>query len=189
MENRLLNSAEAVAGEHPSINRREFLNLAWLASLGIVTLVAGGSIFFFALPRLKEGEFGSQFSISPENLPTAEDPPVGYPKGRFWLSHTEEGLSAFYMVCTHLGCLYAWLPEKGYFRCPCHGSEFHKDGSVQHSPAPRALDRFVMRVIDPNTGEVITQTDPETLAPLPVPEDPNIIISVDTGDLLRSRGK
>jgi cytochrome b6-f complex iron-sulfur subunit len=185
MENDLPGPSQAARAENLRINRREFLNLAWLASLGIVGMTAGGTAFFFALPRIEEGEFGSQFSIPQDRLPSVDDPPAGYSKGRFWLSHTEEGLSAFYMVCTHLGCLYAWLDEAGHFRCPCHGSEFRKDGSVQHSPAPRSLDRFVIMAVNTATGEVVDQTDPETLAPMRVPDDPSVIVSVDTSQLLR----
>ena len=189
MENQLPHPQHAIPSEGSSINRREFLNLAWLASLGVVAVTAGGATFFFALPRFGEGEFGGQFSIPVTDLPRAEDSPAGFPSGRFWLSRTQEGVAAFYMVCTHLGCLYSWLDEGGYFRCPCHGSEFRKDGSWQHGPAPRSLDRFVLRTIDPDTGEVLAQTDPETLAPLPVPAGENLIIAVDTSELLRGPRK
>jgi cytochrome b6-f complex iron-sulfur subunit len=178
----------APAGDIP-INRRAFLNLAWLASLGIVAVATGGTTYFFALPRFGEGEFGGQFSISPANFPAVHDPPAGYPKGRFWLSRTDAGLSAFYMVCTHLGCLYSWIDTEGHFRCPCHGSEFRKDGTWQDGPAPRALDRFVIRVIDPSTGEVVAQTNPETLAPLLVPGNQDLVVSIDTSELLRGPHK
>ncbi|MEX2054677.1 MAG: hypothetical protein WD972_00705, partial [Candidatus Andersenbacteria bacterium] len=40
------------------LNRREFLNIAWLASLGFLTLSVGGLSVLFALPRFREGEFG-----------------------------------------------------------------------------------------------------------------------------------
>ena len=93
-------------------------------------------------------------------------------------------------VCSRLAlastpCLYSWLDVAGYFRCPCHGSEFRKDGSWQDGPAPRSLDRFAILAVSAASGEVVAQTDPETLAPLPVPENPDVILSVDTREVLR----
>lgn len=41
--------------------------------------------------------------------------------------------------CTHLGCLVAANPLGDGFTCPCHGSQYSRDGSVLRGPAPRAL--------------------------------------------------
>jgi cytochrome b6-f complex iron-sulfur subunit len=171
------------AQEETKVSRREFLNLAWLASLGFLLVDLGGVTFFFALPRFGEGEFGGTFTIgSPESLPEAGSPPVNNPEGKFWLTRPEEGVLALYKVCTHLGCLYAWLAEEDKFRCPCHGSQFQYDGSYIQGPAPRSLDRFVVQVIDGESGEVLAETDPETGGAVEVPEDnANIVVRVDTG--------
>ncbi|MDI6814233.1 MAG: hypothetical protein QMD10_11950, partial [Desulfitobacteriaceae bacterium] len=91
------------------VNRREFLNFAWLASLGFLTLNIGGMTYLFAMPRFKEGEFGGTFTVGKiSELPPPGSPPGNYPKVRFWLTHTPQGISALYKVCTHLGCLYNW---------------------------------------------------------------------------------
>jgi cytochrome b6-f complex iron-sulfur subunit len=87
---------------------------------------------------------------------------------------------ALYKVCTHLGCLYNWNDQEVKFICPCHGSQFQSDGEYIQGPAPRNLDRFVVQAVDPNTGEVIAETDPETGGPLPLPNE-NVVVSVDTG--------
>ncbi len=47
------------------------------------------------------------------------------------------GIYAVSTVCTHLGCIVK-ATETG-FDCPCHGSKFHKDGSVLRGPAPKGL--------------------------------------------------
>jgi cytochrome b6-f complex iron-sulfur subunit len=47
-------------------------------------------------------------------------------------------------------------------------------------PAPRDLDQFVIRIETPE-GEVIVETDPATGDPIPVPDIPNAIVKVDTG--------
>jgi cytochrome b6-f complex iron-sulfur subunit len=170
----------AVTEGKKSINRREFLNLAWLASLGFLTLNLGGMTYLFSMPRFKEGEFGGIFTVgSVAELPEAGTPPVNYPKVKLWLSNTEGGVMGIYKVCTHLGCLYNWDTQENIFKCPCHGSQFQANGDYIRGPAPRNLDRFVVRAVDPASGEVLAESlDGE---PLPVPDDPDALIQVDTG--------
>jgi len=169
------------------LSRRELLNYAWLASLGILTVNIAGVGFLFAMPRFKAGEFGGVFILGQaSDLPPVNTPPINNPKGKFWLTHTEQGVLALYKVCTHLGCLYAWLDEEGKFRCPCHGSEFEYDGTYIRGPAPRSLDRFVVQVTTPD-GEVLAETDPETGAPVSVPEGSDAIVQVDTGRRILGR--
>ena len=169
------------------ISRREFLNFAWLASLGFLTVSMGGMTFLFAMPRFREGEFGGTVSVgSTGELPTAGSAPVNYPKVKVWLANTEQGVVALYKVCTHLGCLYNWDNQENKFICPCHGSEFQNDGEYIRGPAPRSLDRFTVQVLD-SQGQVIAETDPDTGDPLPVPSDPNTTIRVDTGRRITGR--
>lgn len=171
----------ASAEEQPDLNRREFLNYAWLASLGVLLVNLGGIGFLFSMPRFKEGEFGGVFTLGPvSSLPPVNTPPVNFPKLKFWLTRSGEGVTALYKVCTHLGCLYAWRDQQDKFICPCHGSEFEYDGTYVRGPAPRSLDRFVVQVLD-SDGEVIAETDPETGAPIPVPDGSDVVVRVDTG--------
>lgn len=37
--------------------------------------------------------------------------------------------------CSHLGCSIQWQDSDQRFHCPCHGSQFHADGTVAHGPA------------------------------------------------------
>ena len=46
---------------------------------------------------------------------------------------------AFSAICTHLGCIIRWLPDKGEFLCPCHGGRFAADGKVLGGPPPKPL--------------------------------------------------
>jgi cytochrome b6-f complex iron-sulfur subunit len=71
----------------------------------------------------------------PETL-TAGTPFV--PPGRsVALFRDADGVYAVSIVCTHLGCIVQ--PTGDGFSCPCHGSQFARDGSVTRGPAPRAL--------------------------------------------------
>ena len=173
------NPTEAAKEKKP-VTRREFLNIAWLASLGFLTVNLGGVTYLFAMPRFKEGEFGGLFPTGKvADLPPVGSDPENFPKVKLWLSHTPEGVMALYKVCTHLGCLYNWNSQEGKFICPCHGSQFQADGTYIQGPAPRSLDRFVVQAVDPNSGEVITESTDGS--PLKVPDQPDAIIRVDTG--------
>lgn len=166
--------------EKMRVNRREFLNLAWLASLGFFTINLAGIGVLFALPRFREGEFGGLISVGKvSELPQVGGTPVNYPKVKLWLSNTEAGVLALYKVCTHLGCLYNWRDQEGKFVCPCHGSQFATNGDYIKGPAPRSLDRFAIQAIDPTSKQVIAESTDGS--PLPVPDDPNAEIRVDTG--------
>ena len=165
--------------EKQSVNRREFLNFAWLASLGFFTVSIGGVTFLFAMPRFEEGEFGGTFTYKVSELPDESEAPGHQPKAKIWLSNSADGLTALYKVCTHLGCLYNWRGLEDKFICPCHGSQFTKEGEYIQGPAPRSLDRFVTRLVNPDTGEVLAESADG--GPLPVPEDPDTLIQVDTG--------
>ncbi len=163
------------------MNRREFLNLAWLASIGILIVDIGGVAYVFAMPRFRGGQFGGLFDLglAGERLPLPGGDPLNFPKGKFWLVRTANGLIlALYKVCTHLGCIYNWRTEEDRFICPCHGSQFQLDGTYIRGPAPRSLDRFVVRLLDEQGNEVL-QTDPEGNA-IPL-TDENLRLLVDSG--------
>lgn len=166
--------------ERLPVNRREFLNYAWLVSLGFFTVTAAGATYLFSLPRFREGEFGGVITVGTvEDLPPIDAPPDNFAKTKFWLSNTAEGLVALYKVCTHLGCLYNWNGQEIKYICPCHGSQFEKGGSYILGPAPRSLDQFVVRIESPD-GEVLVETPP-TGDPIQIPDVPNAIVKVDTG--------
>jgi len=42
-------------------------------------------------------------------------------------------------VCTHLGCVVPWSKSLNKFACPCHGSQYDKNGKVVRGPAPLSL--------------------------------------------------
>lgn len=189
------------------MTRREFLYYIWGASMALLTAEATGAILWFALPRFKAGEFGGTFTVDVAKLPQPDSGPVSYNEGKFWLVNigpqaaqkkqargnspqgTKPGIVALYKVCTHLGCLYKWVDLNNRFECPCHGSKFNLNGTWIEGPAPRNLDRFVIRAVDAS-GNILAETsigDPDTAASGPVPGDPieippgTVQLIVDTG--------
>jgi cytochrome b6-f complex iron-sulfur subunit len=77
--------------------------------------------------------------------------------GVWIVRHEFEGqtiVCALRAVCTHLGCTPIWLDGEQKFKCPCHGSGFHKDGVNFEGPAPRPLERYAIRIADDGQLEV-----------------------------------
>jgi cytochrome b6-f complex iron-sulfur subunit len=167
----------------PPVNRREFLSYAWGASILLFMAEMGVVTYVFALPRFAEGEFGGTFTLDVAAVPPEGAPPADNPEGKFWLSHTDEGVKALYKVCTHLGCLYKWVDTNSRFECPCHGSKFQADGTYIEGPAPRNLDQFAMSAVDAD-GTELARSDDSSALPLPADTDS---IRVDTGDKLKGK--
>lgn len=142
-----------------NMSRRDFLQIAWMAT-GALTLAASGGLGLnFLAPKVLAGEFGGVFDLGP-----VDDFPPGsvtlVTNGRFYLvRQSDGGFVALYQKCTHLGCAVPWVPEQGQFVCPCHASAFEIDGELINPPAPRPLDRFPVTISDGivsvDTGERI----------------------------------
>jgi cytochrome b6-f complex iron-sulfur subunit len=173
---------DSPSGGADDISRREFLNYAWLASLGVLTLELLAVTYLFALPRLGPGEFGGQVNLGNVNdLPGLGAAPAPFPKSKIWWVQTEAGALALYKVCTHLGCIYDWKPVDVKFICPCHGSQFERNGVYIQGPAPRSLDRFVIQAQDAS-GTVVATTPPDG-GPVVIPDGATVI--VDTGQRIK----
>ncbi|MFB3052959.1 MAG: ubiquinol-cytochrome c reductase iron-sulfur subunit, partial [Dehalococcoidia bacterium] len=119
--------------------------------------------------------------VSPDRIPAPGDDPVVIAEGRFFLLNleagttpnremTDGGLLALWQKCPHLGCTvpyradFNFLGRTGWFRCPCHGSTYTKEGGILVAgPAPRPMDRFSIEVrednsIVVNTGVTVAET-------------------------------
>lgn len=60
--------------------------------------------------------------------------------------NTSKGFLAFSRICTHLGCLVKYNPERHEFICPCHAGTFDLEGNVVSGPPPKPLPKFTVRV-------------------------------------------
>jgi cytochrome b6-f complex iron-sulfur subunit len=159
----------------PPLNRREFLYYLWASSMAVFMAGGAGATIWLTVPRFLEGEFGGEFTLPVSDLPAADTGPKEFAEGRFWLINIgpqtsedprepgeyrlQTGVRAIFKVCTHLGCLYKWVPTNDRFECPCHGSKFLQTGTRIDGPARRNLDQFIVEVID-GSGQVLARTEP-----------------------------
>jgi len=179
-------NAQPPAVQVAGISRREFFYYAWGASLALALAQSTGWLIWFGLPRFREGEFGGTFTLAGTDLPDLGNSPGNFPEGKFWMSNTADGVAALYKVCTHLGCLYAWVDAAGRFECPCHGSKFELNGRFIEGPAPRSLDRFAITVTTISGETFTTNLEGD---PIPVSKTDIRDIVVDTGTRIRRAGR
>jgi len=70
-----------------------------------------------------------------------DNAPGDYAFGGFLVKDAGK-LTAFAVNCSHLGCSIAVNKDARRFECPCHGSQFHLNGTVLHGPAVAPLSHL-----------------------------------------------
>lgn len=86
------------------------------------------------------------------DLPVGGTKAINYGGVSVLVLRTAEGLRAFSLTCTHLGCTVQWQAAKKEFYCPCHDGRFDEFGDVLAGPPPIPLEQIPVRV----EGETIT---------------------------------
>lgn len=173
----------------PILSRRVFLLGSFWTGIALAAAASVGSTLDFMWPRKVSG-FGSPIDVDPSKVPKPGEDPLQVPEGRFWLVNlapseggSSGGLLAFYWKCPHLGCTVPYSPSfefagrKGWFRCPCHGSTFTREGGIRVSgPASRDMDTMRIEVkpdgsIVVDTGDITpgSKDNPQRAAPYPGP--------------------
>jgi cytochrome b6-f complex iron-sulfur subunit len=129
--------------------RRRFLLKLWvfLGSIALIELVwLAVSFLRPRKPKARTGDFGTLIEAGPVGS-FKPDSVTAFPRGHFYLACLADGgFLAVSRRCTHLGCTVPWDADRKRFVCPCHASVFDMRGNVIHSPAPRALDMFEIRI-------------------------------------------
>lgn len=142
-------------------SRRQFHFTAFIYGIwGVITaaLAVPAAIYLLIPPRggkqeewTEVGDIGRLAANAPEEMVFRRRRRDGWKtiteKATAWVSRVSDNeVIAFAPQCTHLGCAYHWNDTKKNFICPCHTSGFGPDGRVLTGPAPRALDRYKVKV-------------------------------------------
>jgi cytochrome b6-f complex iron-sulfur subunit len=156
------------------VNRRIFLNRAWLLAMTVFGVAFGGTSVAMLWPNKVAGFGGKVTAGKLTDILKVIDLDGRYynPVGRFYIvpyPHTDdkenmyvkagvakEGLMTLYQKCAHLGCRVPYCDTSQWFECPCHGSKYNKAGERQPgSPAPAGLWRFPFEIED---GQIVVDT-------------------------------
>ncbi len=160
------------------LSRRRFIRASFFSGLGVTLLGSVGLFVDYFYPRHVKGFGGPVPAGKVSDYPQGADP-VHNLDGQFWIANLDpketrkggtggaEGFLALWHKCPHLGCTVPWRPEfefegdKGWYRCPCHGSTYTKAGVRVYGPAPHGMD--VMTVEIDKSGNITVQTGDITI--------------------------
>eukprot|EP00802_Teleaulax_amphioxeia_P018506 Tamp_18699.p1 GENE.Tamp_18699~~Tamp_18699.p1 ORF type:complete len:256 (+),score=40.43 Tamp_18699:191-958(+) len=164
----------AAGGFVPDMGRRQLMNAFLLGSVAGPLLVLPAVLISYLTPAKAGGGGGglvARDALGNEvkeadwlkaNGPGARKLVQGLKGDATYLITKEDGtLEPFGVnaVCTHLGCVVPWNKSLNRFACPCHGSQYDKNGKVVRGPAPLSLALANRKTVD---GTVVLSTWTET---------------------------
>jgi cytochrome b6-f complex iron-sulfur subunit len=131
----------AEEGGHERLSRRAFLTylLGLAGALGLAGLLA--PIIRYAYP-VAQAQVATKQQVAEKSSLTPGGDAVyfDYEDAPAALILLKDGTpKAFYLACTHFGCITKWQTADQIFFCPCHGGEFGPDGAVKAGPPPKPL--------------------------------------------------
>ena len=130
------------------MSRKNFLNVAgWFAFFSFLATATVGAIRLM-VPRVLYEQPSAFKAGYPQDYVIGEVNEKYKDEFRVWIVRETEGFYALLAICTHLGCTPRWLPAENKFKCPCHGSGYHKDGINFEGPTPRPLERLKITLAD-----------------------------------------
>jgi Rieske Fe-S protein len=167
-----------IVRSQPKRDRRAFLVGAIYGVWALIgaTLSAPAIAYLFLPPRARReqewSDAGELRHLQP-NVPEevvfrrtrVDGWKISSQKSTAWvIRNNGDQIVAFSPQCTHLGCAVHWDERNRHFLCPCHTSAFGLDGRVLSGPAPRALDRFQVRIADGGKLQIGPLEPPEQVS-------------------------
>ncbi len=132
--------SDAAVEEGSATRRRFFSYVGWGSFVAFFTgCILASTRFLF--PRVLYEPSLRFFAGKPEDYQVGEISTRMKKEQRVWIVRNEEGMFALISICTHLGCTPIWHQSEERIKCPCHGSNFLKDGLNVAGPAPTPLER------------------------------------------------
>ena len=136
----------------PQLSRRDFLSLTWKSLLAISGFLSLAGLLRF-LGYRSDPAPQTVFDLGPaENYASGSSTLI--PEAQAMLLHPGNSFYALSLVCPHLGCQIEAVGDG--FTCPCHGSQFSRDGRLVSGPAQNPLRQ--LRVEQNEQGNLILYT-------------------------------
>jgi len=152
--------ADSIDVKLPAVSRRDFCIGLGLAACALAVAGTGAVLVEYLKPRVLF-EPPTAFSAgTPDAI--AVGSVVTNVEHRAYVIRLADGFRALSAVCTHLGCITRYQPDRNIIACPCHGSQFTLAGDVVAGPAPRPLRWLQMNLSE--KGELIVDTAVEVPA-------------------------
>ena len=112
----------------------------------------GSAIFFYPLIRFASFQVPRKPRLVEVPAPL---PLSGVHSGQDFLLFVKDREAwAVSRTCTHLGCRINYLEDKEVIECPCHQSQFTKEGQRIAGPAEKDLPRFPVRLRQEADGAI-----------------------------------
>ena len=159
----------------PDMPRRSTMNAILVGAVGVSTLGLAIPYLSFFVPAGSGGgsggltakdALGDDVTLSKwksTHSPAARELVQGLRgDATYLILDDQKNLSDFALnaVCTHLGCVVPWNKAENKFMCPCHGSQYNKEGKVVRGPAPLSLALAHVEIVDDKvTLKPWTETD------------------------------
>lgn len=131
--------------------RRVIKALAASAGLALAATTASGC----TPPGVDEGEGENKAPTGPPGRPVSR-PLAEFPAGvhitvmfgdhPVEVVRTTDGVVARSLLCTHWGCLVAWVPADERYACACHKGLFDAHGNVIAGPAIKPMLEVPARI-------------------------------------------
>jgi cytochrome b6-f complex iron-sulfur subunit len=155
-EDKKVSGPQEVPGE---LGRRQFFIRMGLGSVAVSSFATAVLGYKFLSPKVLYEPSPIVNAGKPERY-RADSVTLDLNAG-IYVVHEKEGLFALTAICAHLGCLTIWKPELGTISCPCHGSQFTREGMKTTGPATGPLPWLRMWLSD--EGDLIV--DRSTVVP------------------------
>ena len=142
--------------EEKKISRRSFVD--WLLAGGLIAWAIGfvAPVLSYVWPAQRRGPSTQTVSAGKvADFPDWDAKIVAVSGHPVIVIRTPQGFRAFSAICTHLGCVVGWDPQRREIACPCHAGVFDLNGRPVSGPPPRPLTEQDVVVVN---GEVMVKS-------------------------------
>lgn len=124
-------------------SRRAFIQKFGILGTFLMSMgVFARNVFLYILPERKKKTYHKYLVTKNDDMAVGKAQAISISGKPVFVVRLEEGYRVYSGICSHLGCIVKWEPNKDRFYCPCHQGVFGKDGKVVSGPPPKPLEEY-----------------------------------------------